>query len=624
MVRACTSASIRSRRRARLAADLGRPRRLPARRSAGTTDTLPSLVARPVDGTGPTIVAAHPVAPVPGEMAAWRRGLQWLADRCAGTNVILAGDLNSTLDHYTGLGTDGGDLGRCHDAARATGNAAVGTWPTAFPPLLGAPIDHVMATPDWEVVGFRVVGLAGRRRQRPPAGGGAAAPCVAENDGMGNENRSTTPQSTTFKDFISGGWAERPEPRPTPRAQAPYAADRRARISALHPGERLVIPAGPAKARANDTDYPYRAHSAFSYLTGWGSDAVPGSVLVLEPTGDGHDATLYLLPTAGRDSEEFYANAAIGEFWTGPRPSLAHVAADLGARDPPPRRVRRRARRRPTASTRIVREADRDLTDQLDGRRLLAAEDAARPSTRTVDADFFRDLSEMRLVKDEYEIREMRLAVDATKQGFDDVIADLPQIVAAPARRAPRRGHVLPPRPRRGQRGRLRHDRGERPARLHPALDPQRRPGRAGRPDPARRRHRARLALHGRHHPHPADLGHLHRRAAPGLRGGARGGGCGARDREAGHPVPRGARRRDAGHRAQDRRVGAAAGHAPRSRSTRISSTTAGTWCTAPATTSASTCTTARRPVASCTSTARCSRAWCSRSSRASTSSPTT
>jgi len=125
--------------------------------SVGTTDTLPSVVARPLDGTGPTIIAAHPVAPVPGEMAAWRSGLQWLADRCAGQNVIMAGDLNSTLDHYTSLGTDGGDIGLCRDAARATGNAAVGTWPTPFPPILGAPIDHVMATPGWQIVGFRVI-----------------------------------------------------------------------------------------------------------------------------------------------------------------------------------------------------------------------------------------------------------------------------------------------------------------------------------------------------------------------------------------------------------------------------------------------------------------------------------
>ncbi|HTL40716.1 MAG TPA: aminopeptidase P family protein [Pseudolysinimonas sp.] len=247
---------------------------------------------------------------------------------------------------------------------------------------------------------------------------------------MGNENRSTTPQSTTFQDYIFSGWADRPEARPRARAQAPYAADRRARISAMHPGERLIVPAGPAKPRANDTDYPYRAHSAFSYLTGWGSDAVPGSVLVLEPTADGHEATLYLLPTAGRDSEEFYANAAIGEFWTGPRPSLAHVAADLAIET---RHLDEFAAvlDATDASTRIVREADRDLTDQLDGRRLLAAEDAGSID-EDVDTQFFRDLSEMRFVKDEYEIHEMRVAVEATKQGFDDVIADLPQIVQHP------------------------------------------------------------------------------------------------------------------------------------------------------------------------------------------------
>jgi len=126
--------------------------------SAGSTDALPSVVARPADGSGPTFIAAHPVAPVPGEMAAWRSGLTWLSERCTGRDVILAGDLNSTLDHYTGLGTDGGDLGTCHDAARATGNGAVGTWPTTFPILLGAPIDHVMATSDWQIVGFRVIG----------------------------------------------------------------------------------------------------------------------------------------------------------------------------------------------------------------------------------------------------------------------------------------------------------------------------------------------------------------------------------------------------------------------------------------------------------------------------------
>ena len=126
----------------------------------GGTDTLPSVLAVPADGTGPTIIGAHPVAPVPGEMAGWRQGLDWLAARCNGDDVILAGDLNSTLDHYTGLDAASdasGGLGHCRDGARLTGNAAVGTWPTILPNLLGAPIDHVMATPNWDFVGFRVL-----------------------------------------------------------------------------------------------------------------------------------------------------------------------------------------------------------------------------------------------------------------------------------------------------------------------------------------------------------------------------------------------------------------------------------------------------------------------------------
>jgi endonuclease/exonuclease/phosphatase (EEP) superfamily protein YafD len=128
--------------------------------SRGGTDTLPSVLAVPVDGTGPVIVGAHPVAPVPGEMAGWRQGLEWLAARCAGDNVILAGDLNSTLDHYTGLDAASdasGGLGGCRDAARVTGSAAVGSWPVVLPTLLGAPIDHVMATDGWDFVGFRVI-----------------------------------------------------------------------------------------------------------------------------------------------------------------------------------------------------------------------------------------------------------------------------------------------------------------------------------------------------------------------------------------------------------------------------------------------------------------------------------
>ncbi|MDO7881331.1 aminopeptidase P family protein [Salinibacterium soli] len=242
-------------------------------------------------------------------------------------------------------------------------------------------------------------------------------------------NRSTTPVSETFAQYISSQWAERSDALPSPREQAPFAAARRARISALHRGKRLILPAGGAKVRSNDTDYAYRAHSAFAHLTGWGSDSVPGAVLVLEPAGDDHEATLYFREAAGRDTDEFYANPEIGEFWTGPRPSLAHVAADLGLAT---RGIAELATVLDSvdASTLVVRDADRDITDQVDGRRLLSADTESLDTDG--DAELARDLSELRLVKDEFEIAQMRTAVAATKQGFDDVIGDLPQVIAHP------------------------------------------------------------------------------------------------------------------------------------------------------------------------------------------------
>lgn len=121
------------------------------------TSTVPSAVAMPVDGDGPTVVAAHAVAPRREYMQAWRDDLQWLADQCASANVILAGDFNATLDHMAGMGVDGGVLGRCHDVAADTGNGGLGTWTTELPPLLGAPIDHVLVSPEWTATGSAVL-----------------------------------------------------------------------------------------------------------------------------------------------------------------------------------------------------------------------------------------------------------------------------------------------------------------------------------------------------------------------------------------------------------------------------------------------------------------------------------
>lgn len=148
--------------------------------AGGTSNTsiVPSVVAMPVNGEGPIVVAAHAVAPREDEMSLWRRDLQWLADQCASENVIMAGDFNATVDHMSRLGVGDGDLGRCRAATVETGNGAVGTWDTRWPALLGVPIDHVMATPAWTPTGSVVLtsldGQAGDHRpvivQYEPAG----------------------------------------------------------------------------------------------------------------------------------------------------------------------------------------------------------------------------------------------------------------------------------------------------------------------------------------------------------------------------------------------------------------------------------------------------------------------
>jgi endonuclease/exonuclease/phosphatase (EEP) superfamily protein YafD len=102
-------------------------------------------------------VAVHAVAPIRWELRNWRSDLDWLAEQCTGDDVIMAGDFNATVDHFAGRGVDGGDLGRCADAAATGGAGGLGTWPTGVPPLLGSPIDHVMSTPSWSVAGFRVL-----------------------------------------------------------------------------------------------------------------------------------------------------------------------------------------------------------------------------------------------------------------------------------------------------------------------------------------------------------------------------------------------------------------------------------------------------------------------------------
>ncbi|GAA1360561.1 aminopeptidase P family protein [Streptomyces beijiangensis] len=204
-----------------------------------------------------------------------------------------------------------------------------------------------------------------------------------------------------------------------PVEQAPYAAARRAALSARFPGERLLIPAGRLKVRSNDSDYPFRPYSGYVHLTG---DQGVDGLLVLEPTTDGgHDAHCFQLPRSSREDGSFWLGAAEAELWVGRRYSLTEQEARLGMPAHDVREAAAELAALPEAPTRIVRGHDSRL-------------EAAVTTDAERDAELEEALSELRLVKDAWEIGEMRKACDATTKGFTDVVKELAHAVATSER----------------------------------------------------------------------------------------------------------------------------------------------------------------------------------------------
>ena len=108
-----------------------------------------------------------------------------------------------------------------------------------------------------------------------------------------------SPMSAELRAAIAQDWDPAPVmPHPARPDGAPFTTQRRAALSAAFPGQLIVVPAGPMKPRANDTDYPYRAASSFTWLTG---ETVESAVLVLTPSSTGHDSTLYVVEYAAPD-----------------------------------------------------------------------------------------------------------------------------------------------------------------------------------------------------------------------------------------------------------------------------------------------------------------------------------
>jgi Xaa-Pro aminopeptidase len=263
-----------------------------------------------------------------------------------------------------------------------------------------------------------------------------------------NDNRSHRPASKAFREFMSRDWGEIASPDGAGELLpgAGPAAERRRRLGREFPGDRLVLPAGRPSARSNDTDYRFRPHSAFAHLTGLGTDHEPEAVLVLEPVPDTeasilagrdtHEAVLYWRPAATRDTPEFYSDSRYGEFWVGRRLSLAEVAAQTGLRTEHLDQLRDAlAKDAGQVQLRVVKDADVSVTQTVAEVRAQAGTetgvDAGPAEPGDLDAKLAEAASEARLVKDAYEVGELRRAVAATIKGFERVVRALPEAVAA-------------------------------------------------------------------------------------------------------------------------------------------------------------------------------------------------
>ena len=181
------------------------------------------------------------------------------------------------------------------------------------------------------------------------------------------------------------------------------AVRRRRELLSRLPGDALlVLPAAEPSPRAGDTFHPFRQHSDFLYLSAF---EAPAAVLVLAPAASGGkgESILFCRP---RD--------AARERWEGPEPGTEGAVADYGFDRAFPLselelRMPRLMRGRGLVYAPL--NAPRAFAERLRcwrGVLLAAARDGVEAPAGVMDSAAL--LHEMRLIKDAWELRAMRLA----------------------------------------------------------------------------------------------------------------------------------------------------------------------------------------------------------------------
>ncbi|POH57994.1 aminopeptidase P family protein [Arthrobacter glacialis] len=218
-----------------------------------------------------------------------------------------------------------------------------------------------------------------------------------------------------FIEYMGQGWGTPDRTPPVVAGAATAAGHHRSRLSEQFPGQTLVIGAGTAPVRANDTYYDFRPDSDFYWLSG---AAIEGAVLVMAPSGTSHDATLFIPAPFYPGDPQFFANAAHGEMWVGSAPDFSDWAQALSLQVQP------------------LTELDAGITAAMRaGSGTLAAGiiDSDVRSRHGIDAggDLGRALAVLRMIKDDWEIAQLREAVDHTVSGFAAVVGEIPAAVKA-------------------------------------------------------------------------------------------------------------------------------------------------------------------------------------------------
>jgi len=198
----------------------------------------------------------------------------------------------------------------------------------------------------------------------------------------------------------------------TPHPATSFTARRRSALANQFPDAAIVVPTGNLKVRANDTDYRFRPGTDFYYLTACFD---PDTVLLITSKDGVPRSRLYVAARRNHLTHEFFTDSRYGELWVGPRRGVEESAEYLGIETAPLEQLPEDLANLTALRTLVVRGFD-SAVDQL-------------VPPHPDDHSLVEALGDMRLVKDDFEVAQLQLAIDYTAKGFADVVRALPVAV---------------------------------------------------------------------------------------------------------------------------------------------------------------------------------------------------